>query len=34
MKQKIDANTMKHKKELEEFLRVEQQNDTAQVYSH
>lgn len=34
MKQKIDANAKKHQEEYKEFLRQEEQNDTAQVYSH
>ena len=34
MKQKIDESTRKHKKEYEEFLRQEEERDTAQTYSH
>lgn len=34
MKQKIDASTQKHRKEYEEYLKQEEQTDTAQVYSH
>ena len=34
MKQKLDESTRRHKKEYEEYLRQEEQNDTAQLYSH
>lgn len=34
MKQKLEANTLKHKKEYEEFLRQEEQNDTKEMYAH
>lgn len=34
MKQKLEANTRKHQREYEEYLRQEEQIDTAQVYSH
>lgn len=29
MKSKIDASTLKHKQQYEEFLKQEEQNDTA-----
>ena len=29
MKAKIESNTQKHRKEYEEFLKTEEQNDTA-----
>lgn len=33
MKQRIDTNTQKHKKEYEEYLRQEEQNDTKELYA-
>ena len=34
LKEKMEANSKKQEKEIEEFLRLEKQQETAQIYSH